>query len=364
MKKVILSATLLTSSLFAYQDVYQFLDTFNPTEYGRPMLGDVISADGNIIGQYSCSSDGDYILTMNLINTNSGVKNPSTIKVAAVGGKEVCTSLVIDKDKPVVETSITIKGKKYTLGADGYGFGNYNCRLIPVFSKRSNGEVVRYIYNACYGVDIENSLNLPEIIKYDKNKMTKEEYLRILIDTTTEWNKGHTSPLSGLWIDTREERKRYSQAEIIEFVKKATYVGDYTDGEGNYLFTVTVGGNNVAGLIIGDTFYKIDFDITDELKENINKFISNRNKTKHKYFYKCGYSADVPGVKPTLVGYIVEERDGIEVRKRLIANRGSMTGNRYTCSTTLHGMEVPETIAIPSMLYTRATFIPPFPRYQ
>lgn len=150
----------------------------------------------------------------------------------------------------------------------------------------------------------------------------------------------------------------------MELVKKATYLGDYTDGEGNYLFSTIVDKYNVPGLRIGDAIYKIDFDITDELKKDINKYISNRNKTKHRFFYKCGYSADVPGVKPTLVGYIVEECDGIEVYRHLNTNHNNTVANRYACSVKLNGMEVPETVAVPSMLYTRATFIPPFPRQQ
>lgn len=364
MKKLLLSAVLMVSSVFGYQDAFTFLDKTNPTEYGRPLLGDVISLEGDIIGQYGCSKDGEYTLTINLINTNSGVKNSSTIKVPNADGNEVCRSLMLDKVEPVVETSITINGKKYTLGADGYGFGNYNCRLVPVFNKLRNGKTLNYLYSACYGVNIENSLNLPEMVKYDKNKMTKEQYLMLLMQSTSEWNKLHTSQLSGLWIDTREQRKRYTPAEIMELVKKATYLGDYTDGEGNYLFSTIVDIHNVPGLRIGDAIYKIDFDITDELKKDINNYISNRNITKRKYFYKCGYSMDVPGIKSTLVGYTVEERDGVEVYRHLNANHNNTVANRYACGTTLNGMEVPETIAVPSMVYTRATFIPPFPQQR
>ena len=367
MKKVIVASLLAVSSMFGYTDVYQFLDKLETTLDGRPILGDIVGYNEDVIGKLSCSSNGEYQLELTILNLNVGYKDVLTKKLDNKRGNEVCKALGRKDPDIEVYSSTYIEGAKYYIDSDGYNnsesknkYGLPGCKLLHSAAIDANGGKHDFIWRSCYTVDIANASIKPVVVDYD-SKESVYTYARKLMDSTKAWNDKHLNKYSGLWIDMKEQRDRYAGNKILEIAADADYLGDYVDGKGNYLFSIKPSQSDEPYMALAGKEYAIDFKLNhkDNLVSAIRAYhAANNTPGRTMYVYKCYPSTKVDGVQSTSLGFIVQKLYDIETY-RYIALNPYDKDNKYSCQKDIEGTIMDPTAAAGILLFTNATLVPP-----
>lgn len=361
------ASLLAVSSMFGYTDVYQFLDKLDTTLDGRPILGDIVGYNADVIGKLSCSSNGEYQLELTILNLNVGYKDILTKKLDNKRGNEVCKALGRKDPDIEVYSSTYINGAKYNIDSDGYNnseainkYGLPGCKLLHSAAIDANGGKHDFIWRSCYTVDIANPSIKPVVADYD-SKESVYTYARKLMDSARAWNDKHINKYSGLWIDMKEQRDRYAPGEIIDLAANADYLGDYIDGNGNYLFSIKPSKNDKPEIALAGKEYVIDFELKnkDQLVSAVRAYYAaNKTPGQTTFVYECHPSFKTDKAPSTMLGFIVQKVYDIEVY-RYAALNPSDKNNKYSCRKENDGTVLPDEATAGILLYTNATFIPP-----
>lgn len=367
MKKTVVASLLAVSSMFGYTDVYQFLDKLDTTLDGRPILGDITGYNGDVIGKTSCSSDGKYQVELSILNLNVGYKDVMVKKLNNAKGDAVCKALGSKNPSVEIWDSVYMDGVKYYIGSDGYNnfeatnkYGLPGCKLLHSTAIDDNGKKTDFIYRSCYTVDIANPSIKPAVASYD-GKSSVYTYAKELMNSTRAWNDVHTSKYSGLWIDMKEQRDRYAPGEIIDLAANADYLGDYIDGNGNYLFSIKPSKNDKPEIALAGKEYVIDFELKnkDQLVSAVRAYyLANDKPGQTTFVYECHPSFKTDKAPSTMLGFIVQKVYDIEVY-RYAALNPSDKNNKYSCRKETDGVMLPDEAIAGILLYTNATLVPP-----
>lgn len=371
MKRVLIASLLLVSSLFGYRDVYDYADSVDIAKYGKPMLGDLQGYHHDIVGQLTCR-DGVYKEELNVVNLNIGYKDVMSRKLGNAEGNAVCRILNGKNPNIEIRDSIMKNGKLYDIDSDGYN--NFEapssiadlpgCKLIHATAIEENGKQHDFVYRVCYTTDIADPAARPNVVNYNPSE-SPYKYATKLMESAKEWNDRHINKFSGVWLDMKEERARYNGDELRELIKNAEYLGDYVDGEGNYLFSIKPGDGKTLVLGLGDAEYNIDFDLNHikDLREQAKLHLSNlQNIANTTWQYECHMSEKGKSDKSDVVGYIVRRVNGLEIYRYIALNPYDKTGNKYSCKTESNGMQLDTNSAGGIIVFTNATLIPPVVR--
>jgi hypothetical protein len=367
MKKVVAASLLAVSSVFAYTDVYQFLGKLDTTLDGRPILGDIVGYNEDVIGKFSCSNKGEYQVELIILNLNVGYKDVLTKKLDNKRGNEVCKALGRKDPDIEVYSSTYINGAKYNIDSDGYNnseatnkYGLPGCKLLHSAAIDANGGKHDFVWRSCYTVDIANASIKPVPVDYD-SKESVYTYARKLMDSAHAWNDTHINKYSGLWIDMKEQRDRYPGNKILEIAADANYLGDYVDGKGNYLFSIKPSQSDEPFIALAGKEYVIDFKLNhkEELVSAIRAYyLANRTPDKTTYVYECHPSTKVDGVQSSSLGFIVQKIYDVETYRYAALNPYDKN-NKYSCQKDIDGTVMDPTAAAGILLFTNATFVPP-----
>ena len=367
MKKIVVASLLAVSSMFGYTDVYQFLDKLDTTFNGMPVLGDIVGYNEDVVGKTTCSNDGKYQVELSILNLNVGYKDVMVKKLNNPKGDAVCKALSSNNPSVEIYDSVYIDGQKYYLDSDGYNnfeaknkYGLPGCKLLHSAAIDANGKKYDFVYRSCYTVDITNPNVKPVVVNYD-GKGSVYTYAKKLMDSTKIWNDQHVSKYSGLWIDMKEQRDRYAPGEIIDLAASADYLGDYIDGNGNYLFSIKPSKDDKPEIALAGKEYVIDFELKnkDQLVSAVRAYyLANDKPGKTTFVYECHPSVKTDKAPSTMLGFIVQKVYDIEVY-RYAALNPSDKNNKYSCRKETDGVILPDESVAGIMLYTNATFIPP-----
>ena len=334
---------------------------------GRPILGDVVGYNEDVVGKLSCSSSGEYQLELTVLNLNVGYKDVMVKKIDNKRGNEVCKALGRKDPDIEVYSSTYINGAKYYIDSDGYNnseaknkYGLPGCKLLHSAAIDVNGGKHDFIWRNCYTMDIANASIAPVAVDYD-SKESVYTYARKLMDSAKTWNDKHLNKYSGLWVDMKEQRDRYAGDKILEIAADADYLGDYVDGKGNYLFSIKPSQSDEPFIALAGKEYAIDFKLKnkDTLVSAIKAYyIANNKPGNTRYVYECHPSTKVDGVQSTSLGFIVEKFYDIETY-RYIALNPYDKDNKYSCQKDKDGIIMDPIAAAGILLFTNATLVPP-----
>ena len=368
MKRVLIASLMLVSSVFGYRDVFDYADSVDIAKYGKPMLGDLQGYHHDIVGQLTCR-DGVYKDERNVVNLNIGYKDIMSRKLGNAEGNEVCRILNSKNPNIEIRDSIMKNGRLYDIDSDGYN--NFEapssiadlpgCKLIHATAIEENGKQHDFVYRVCYTTDIADPAARPSVVNYNPSE-SPYKYATKLMESAKEWNDRHINKFSGVWLDMKEERARYNGDELRELIKNAEYLGDYVDGEGNYLFSIKPGDGKTLVLGLGDAEYNIDFDLNHikDLREQAKLHLANlQNIANTTWQYECHMSEKGKSGKSDVVGYIVRRVNGLEIYRYIALNPTDKTGNKYSCKTESNGMQLDTNSAGGIIVFTNATLIPP-----
>lgn len=371
MKKVLIASLLLVSSVFGYRDAFDYADSVNVVGYGKPMLGDLQGLNHDIVGQITCR-DGVYKEELTIINLNIGYKDIMSRKLGNAEGNAVCRILNGKNPNIVIRDSIFKDNHVYDIDSDGYNnfeaprnsYDLPGCKLIHAAAIEENGKEHDFVYRVCYTTDIANPAARPNVVNFNPSE-SPYKYATKLMASAKEWNDKHTNKFSGVWLDMKEERARYNGDELRELIKNAEYLGDYVDGEGNYLFTIKPGDGKTLILGLADAEYKLDIDMKHmkDLQEEARLNVANvQNIANTIWQYECHMSEKGKSGKSDSVGYIVRRVNGIEMYRYIALNPTDKTGNKYSCRTESNGMQLDIQSAGGILVFTNATLVPPVVR--
>lgn len=367
MKKTVVASLLAVSSMFGYTDVYQFLDKLDTTFNGMPVLGDIVGYNEDVVGKISCGDGNGYQVELNILNLNVGYKDVMTKKINSKEGDAVCKALGSANPNLEIESSVYIDGSKYYLDSDGYNnseainkYGLPGCKLLHSVVTDAAGKKHNFVYRSCYTVDIANPNVKPVVVNYG-GKGSVYTYAKKLMNSTKIWNDQHVSKYSGLWIDMKEQRDRYAPGEIIDLAANADYLGDYIDGNGNYLFSIKPSQSDEPYITLAGKEYIIDFKLNhkDTIVSAIRAYYAaNKTPGQTTFVYECHPSFKTDKAPSTMLGFIVQKVYDIEVY-RYAALNPSDKNNKYSCRKENDGTILPDEATAGILLYTNATFIPP-----
>ena len=367
MKKTVAASLLAVSSMFGYSDVYQFLDKLDTTLDGRPILGDILGYNADVVGKTTCSDKGEYQVELSILNLNVGYKDVMVKKIDNKRGNEVCKALRSNNPDIEIQDSVYIEGSKYYIDSDGYNnfeaknrYGLPGCKLLHSAVVDANGNKHDFIYRSCYTVDISNISIVPEVVNY-YGKSSVYTYGKELMNSTRAWNDRHINKYSGLWIDMKEQRDRYPGEEIIDIAANADYLGDYIDGKGNYLFSIKPSQSDELVMSLAGKDYAIDFKLKnkDKLVSAAKAYYLTKDAhDKLTFVYECHPSVKTDKAKSSMLGYVVQKAYNLEVY-RYAALNPSDKNNKYSCQKDIDGAVLPAEAAGGIILFTSATLVPP-----
>lgn len=308
MKKMFLSLLVATSSIFAMDTVDVFLKNFNPVSNGILYIGDIVDYNngGIVVGKGECSADGTYIAAFKTLNTTtlyggSEVRKIELAEPYKTDCKRFAAASAGENYEIIIPTELPLKnGTKVKFGTSEY-FGSKNCANIPTYLGKGEKEASLVMFKMCFTPSImfkdKGVPNIEDYVKWDGTSEGKMKYLKDLSTAIESWNTIIKADFNTLWEDRGEARKRYELAEVANYGRDISRLGDFMSSDGYYLFSVlpNPATRDLTIKIAGEQM-KYDLELKPEVKSLLDTILTDATSNVYGV-YGCQPSIDNPDVK-------------------------------------------------------------------
>jgi hypothetical protein len=337
MKKLFLSLLVVASAAFGFQDVVTFANSYKPKTVALT-LGDVMDADGNIVGEASCR-DGKYVISYTVFNGFTKYIGKYD-KVYDNENLDHMCNIVNNADETYSGLEMNDKGlKTYT--------DNLKCVTVEQqYVRHTPNEFIKTSSTTTY---TQKCMTAPSFVdpfaKFPKlpssyGKPFPEIYKEAM-EIINKWNSVH-GKVDALWIDQGEERFRPTREQFQEILNGANSGGIIFDSEFNWY--AEVWGNKDGSLGYKTTegnpeYRKMRDSMLVGTAEVETMIRNNEYRFQYRYYYDCVQTNSGRGDNRfygAVVSRIYDKREGIETKPIHTYPAPDSQGS-FTCNTSMKG---------------------------
>lgn len=337
MKKVILSLLVAASAAFGFQDAATFINGYKPATSSLT-LGDVMDADGNIVGEASCKN-GKYTISFTVFN--GFTKYIGTYdKAYDDSSLDYMCNIVNTADE--VYSGTEANDRDLSVSTDGI-----KCMTVKdEYVKHTPNEVRKTASTTTY---TRRCMTAPSYVdplaKFPKlpssyGKPFPEIYKESM-EIINKWNSIH-GKVDALWIDQGEERFRPTREQFQEILNGASAGGIIFDNELNWYASTWGNRDGSLGYYTteGNPEYRKMRDSMLVAMAEIDTMARNNDyRFETRYYYDCIQTNSGRGDNRfygVVVNTVYDKRDSIETKPTQVYPAPDSQGS-FACNTSMKG---------------------------